>query len=361
MTAQRSYRILRLPGDGIGPEIMAAASTVLDRTAALYGFDVVYTDAAIGGASCDAYGEPLTEATLADAQASDAVLLGAVGGEQWNTLPPALRPEQGLLQLRQALGLYCNLRPAKLYPELRERSPLAGQERELDLLVVRELTGGIYFGRRDAGGTGEGRWASDTERYSVAEIKRILLQAFRLAEQRRGHVTLVDKANVLASSRLWREVLAEVQAGFPQITCDTLYIDNAAMQLILHPERFDVLVTSNLFGDILSDEAAALTGSIGLLPSASIGEPGTPGLYEPVHGSAPDLAGRDEANPLAMILSVAMLLSTGVGETAAGAAIEAAVERFLQDGLRTSDLAEEACTTLGTTAAGEAVAQRLRT
>jgi 3-isopropylmalate dehydrogenase len=323
-------RIVLLPGDGIGPEIVAAARRVLD---ALGEFD--YEEHLIGGASIDAHGSALTDEVLEACRGADAVLLGAVGGPKWDTTDPrAPRPEQGLLGLRKGLGLYANLRPVRPSPSLLTASPLRPERISgTDLLVVRELTGGIYFG--DSGRDGDR--AHDTCEYSVAEIERIALVAFAAAAERRGHVTSVDKANVLETSRLWRETVVRVAAAHAEIELDHLLVDNAAMQLVAEPARFDVIVTENLFGDILSDEAAMLTGSLGMLPSASVGD-GGPGVFEPVHGSAPDIARKGIANPLATFLSAAMMLRHGLGMAAEAEAIEEAVEGALARGMRTPDL-----------------------
>jgi 3-isopropylmalate dehydrogenase len=324
-------RIVLLPGDGIGPEIVAAARRVLD---ALGEFD--YEEHLIGGASIDAHGSALTDEVLEACRGADAVLLGAVGGPKWDTTDPrAPRPEQGLLGLRKGLGLYANLRPVRPSPSLLTASPLRPERISgTDLLVVRELTGGIYFG--DSGRDGDR--AHDTCEYSAAEIERIARVAFAAAAERRGHVTSVDKANVLETSRLWRETVVRVAAAHAEIELDHLLVDNAAMQLVSEPSRFDVIVTENLFGDILSDEAAMLTGSLGMLPSASIGD-GGPGVFEPVHGSAPDIAGKGIANPLATFLSAAMMLRHGLGMPDEAEAIEEAVEAALARGMRTPDLA----------------------
>jgi 3-isopropylmalate dehydrogenase len=326
-------RIIALPGDGIGPEIMAAARELLDRI----GGDFEIEERLVGGASIDASGSPLTDDVLDDCRKADAVLLAAVGGPKWDTTDPdAPRPEQGLLGLRKGLGLYANLRPVRPAPALLDASPLKRDRIEgTNLLVVRELTGGVYFGER---GRRDGS-AYDTTVYSVEEIERIAEVGFRFARER---VTSVDKANILETSRLWREVVERVAKNHPDKTLDHLLVDNAAMQLVSRPASFDVILTENMFGDILSDEAAMLTGSIGMLPSASVGEPGTPGLFEPVHGSAPDIAGSGRANPLAMFGSVAMMLRYGLGRQDDAAAIESAVDRALADGLRTADLGGDA-------------------
>jgi len=351
-------RIALLPGDGIGPEIIAAARRLLD---AIDGFEL--TEEVVGGASIDAHGTALTEEVLASCRASDAVLLGAVGGPKWATTDPdAPRPEQGLLGLRQGLGLYANLRPVRPSPALADASPLRPERiGGTDLLVVRELTGGIYFG--DSGRDGDR--AHDTCEYSVGEIERIARVAFDAAraraagQERPPLVTSVDKANVLETSRLWRETVASVAGGYPEVELEHLLVDNAAMQLVAEPARFDVVLTENMFGDILSDEAAMLTGSLGMLPSASLGGAG-PGLFEPVHGSAPDIAGQGVANPLATFLSTAMLLRHGLDRPAEAASIEAGVEAVLQRGLRTPDLSTEAAVSVGTEEMTDAVLQELR-
>ena len=337
MSDAASLDIAVLPGDGIGPEITAAALRVLDAVAQPEGLSVHYDTAPIGGAAIDAQGEPLPADTLARCRAADAVLLGAVGGPKWDGGEPGQpRPEQGLLALRAGLGVYCNLRPARLYAALAEACPLKPEVHRdaIDLVICRELTGGIYFGKHGRTETG----AYDIEHYEAEEIRRIVRRAIAVARGRSGRLTLVDKANVLESSRLWRELCREEVERAGDIELDCLYVDNAAMQLIRRPWSFDVIVTSNLFGDILSDEAAEITGSIGLLPSASLGDEGTPGLFEPIHGSAPDLAGRDLANPLATILSVALLLRYAGRAEAAARRIERAVEAVLDAGLRTADL-----------------------
>jgi 3-isopropylmalate dehydrogenase len=334
-------RIVALPGDGIGPEIMDAAKQLLDRLG-----DFALADHPVGGASIDAHGTALTDATLEACRQSDAVLLAAVGGPKWDTTDPdAPRPEQGLLGLRKELGLYANLRPVRPATALLDASPLKRDRIEgTDLLVVRELTGGIYFG--DRGRTQD--TAFDTCTYSAHEIERIAEIGFRFA---RTHVTSVDKANILETSRLWRETVTKLAATkHPDIPLDHLLVDNAAMQLVSRPTSFDVILTENMFGDILSDQAAMLTGSIGMLPSASIGEPGTPGLFEPVHGSAPDIAGTGTANPLAMFGSVAMMLRYGLGRQDEAAAVESAVDRALEEGLRTRDLGGDATTDQATSA-----------
>jgi 3-isopropylmalate dehydrogenase len=332
MTAQ----IVLLPGDGIGPEIVSAAREVLDAVGSFS-----YDERAVGGASIDAHGTALTDDVLAACRAADAVLLGAVGGPKWDTTDPdAPRPEQGLLGLRKGLGLFANLRPVKPSAALLDASPLRRERIEgTDLLVVRELTGGIYFGDK----TRTDSSASDACVYTTDEVERIARVAFEAAGRRRGRVTSVDKANVLETSRLWREVVDGAAADFADVELDHMLVDNAAMQLVADPTRFDVIVTENMFGDILSDEAAMLTGSLGMLPSASLGGDG-PGLFEPVHGSAPDIAGTGAANPVATFLSAAMMLRDGLGMEAEAARVEASVEAALAGGLRTADLGGDAST-----------------
>jgi 3-isopropylmalate dehydrogenase len=343
-----SKRIVLLPGDGIGPEILPSAVRVLDAVAP---GELEYEEHLFGGASIDAHGTALTDEVLAACRGADAVLLAAVGGPKWDTTDPNQpRPEQGLLGLRKGLGLYANLRPVRPLPALYDASPL---KREIidrtDLLVVRELTGGIYFGEK----TRTDDSASDACVYTRVEVERIARVAFGAA---RSRVTSVDKANVLETSRLWREVVQEVHGNdFPNIELQHMLVDNAAMTLIASPRHFDVILTENMFGDILSDEAAMLTGSIGMLPSASLGAEGAPGLFEPVHGSAPDIAGTGAANPLAMVLSAAMMLRHGLGLEAAAAAVESAVDRALAGGLRTRDLGG----TAGTQEATDAVLKHL--
>jgi len=343
--------IALLPGDGIGPEVTAEARKALDAVAGRFGHDFEFRPYLIGGAALDAQGLPLPRETLKGCGDCDAVLFGAVGGPRWDKEAPEKRPERGLLSLRKALGLYANLRPATLLKPLREACPLKDALLEassfdasptFDMLILRELTGGIYFGSR--GRKDEGRSAYDTESYSYREIERLLRVAFDAAAGRRGKLCVVDKANVRESSRLWREVAKDLEPGYPGVKLDFMYVDNCAMQLLRAPGQFDVIATSNLFGDILSDEASALTGSIGMLPSASLGEEslkglGRMGLYEPIHGSAPDIAGQDKANPLGAILSAAMLLRYSLGLAEEAAAVESAVLRVLEEGYRSVDLA----------------------
>ena len=350
-----SYRITLLPGDGIGPEIMAIARQLLDAVSGRHGFTLSYNEQPMGGAAIDATGEPLPARTLEACRASDAVLLAAIGSPQYDSLPREKRPETGLLGLRAGLGLFANLRPVKILPALIEASTLKREVIEgVDLLVVRELTGGVYFGTPKGRVEAEGRVrAFNTMAYFDDEIDRIAKVGFDLAQQRSGRLCSVDKANVLDVSQLWRDrVEALHAASYPNVELSHMYVDNAAMQLVRNPRQFDVLLTSNLFGDILSDEAAMLSGSIGMLPSASLGSDG-PGLFEPIHGSAPDIAGQDKANPMAMVLSAAMLLRVGLNQDAAAADLEQAVDRVLAQGLRTGDLMAEGCTLVGCRAMGD--------
>ncbi len=334
------YKIALLKGDGIGPEIVDSAVAVLEKVGAKFGHAFRFTEYKIGGDAIDATGIPLPQETVDGCLASDSVLLGAVGGPKWDTLPADIRPEKGLLGIRAAMGLYTNLRPAKIYPALAEKSPLRADmvENGFDLLIVRELTGGIYFGDR---GRREGKYgpeAYDTEAYSVMEIERIARVAMSAAQKRSGKVISVDKANVLETSRLWREVVHRVAEEYDGVTVEDMLVDNTAQQLVRNPSQFDVLVTTNMFGDILSDEASQITGSIGMLPSASLGD-GTRGMYEPIHGSAPKYAGTGKCNPIATILSGAMMLRYSFDLAAEADCIEAAVEKALNDGCRTNDIA----------------------
>lgn len=355
------YRIATIPGDGIGPDVVAEAGKTLFAVAEASGFALEFIELPMGGVAIDRTGAPLPESTLAACEASDAVLLGAVGGPKWDGLTGAARPEAGLLALRAGLGAYANLRPARMFPELAAACPLRADivAGGLDMLIVRELTGGIYFGERGTSPDGDSAW--DTERYSRAEIERLLSVAFDAARKRNGRLCVVDKANVLDSSRLWRRVAAEMAASRPDVTTSFMYVDNCAMQLVRDPRQFDVIATSNLFGDILSDEASMITGSIGMLASASVGASG-PGIFEPIHGSAPDIAGQDKANPLATILSAAMLLSYGLGRKAEAAVVEAAVASVLARGLRCADIATGASgeRLVGTRAMGDAVAAAIK-
>lgn len=335
-----------LPGDGIGPEITRAATSLLAECAAGFGHRFEFVALPFGGAAIDRCGGPLPSETLAACRAADAVLLGAVGGPQWDGQPLERRPEAGLLGLRKELGLYINVRPVKLLEPLRNLCPLRKQDSaSIDMAIVRELAGGIYFGPRQTRGANGEESASDTEVYSRSEIERVALYAFRCAAARRGQLASIDKANVLASSRLWRKTVERIAKDFPEVTLESLYVDSAALHLILHPGQFDVVLTSNMFGDILSDEAAALVGSIGLIPSMSLGN-GT-ALYEPIHGSAPQLAGKDCANPIGTILCAAMMLRESFGLAAEAAAIEKAVLQTLARGYRTPDIAEPGTAKVG--------------
>jgi 3-isopropylmalate dehydrogenase len=356
------YKITVLKGDGIGPEVTEQALNVLKAAGDRYGIGFELREELMGGCAIDEYGVPLPDETLKACRQSDAVLLGAVGGPKWEGLPRSRTPEAGLLGIRAGLGLYANLRPAVIYEALKTASPLKSEiiGDRIDILVVRELTGGIYFGERGRSGEGgKNESAYDTERYSAQEIERIAQIAFEAASKRRGKVTSVDKANVLESSKLWREVVIRKSREYPNIVLNHMYVDNAAMQLVRDPGQFDVILTSNMFGDILSDEASMITGSIGMLPSASLGS-GTLGLYEPIHGSAPDIAGMNKANPIATILSAAMMLRYSFRQYAAADAIENAVKRVLDKGYRTADIAVAGDTVAGTREMGELVVSELR-
>jgi 3-isopropylmalate dehydrogenase len=339
-----TYRLAAIPGDGVGPEVLAAGRTVLEASAAAFGFGLEWTELIVGGSGIDAYGVAIRPEDVSTCAASDAVFLGAVGGPKWDDPSSSVRPEQALFALRGGLGLFANLRPVTIHRCLTAASPLRPELLDgVDLLIVRELTGGLYFGSRtEASGPVGSRSASDTLPYSEAEIERVVRLAFQLARGRRGRLTSVDKANVLATSRLWRRVAVEVAADFPDVALNHQLVDSCAMQLVKWPAGFDVLVTENLFGDILSDEASVLAGSLGMLPSASVGNRrtahGLHGLYEPIHGSAPDIAGRDVANPIGTILSGAMLLRWSLGQAEAAAAIEGALTVALDDGFRSADL-----------------------
>lgn len=351
--------IVVIPGDGIGEEIIAAARRVLTKVSTKYELGITCQEHVAGGAALDRYGIPLPPETVAAAEKSAGVLLGAVGGPKWDAVPPELRAEKAILGLRKALKLYANLRPVRITPALTQYSPLKAEVVEnADILIVRELNGGIYYGpRREAEAVDGILEAWDTEIYTAPEIERIMKVALVAAQKRRGNVTSVDKANVLASSRLWRQIADKTAAEFPKMTLSHMYVDNCAMQLVLSPKQFDVIVTGNLFGDILSDEAAVLTGSIGMLPSASIGD--GPGLYEPIHGSAPDIAGKGLANPLGTILSSAMLLRFSLNCSAAAEAVEAAVEDVLCRGFRTADLYRPGLTQVSTEQMAELVADAI--
>lgn len=359
-------KILVLPGDGIGPEVVAQAKHVLEVCAPRFHFQLAFTEAVVGGAAIDAFHTALPDGALHLAQSSDAVLLGAVGGPKWDIPRATVRPEQALLGLRKGLGLFANLRPVRVVAELLDAAPLkADVLRDVDLVVVRELTGGIYFGKPSEQRVGaDGREAVDTLIYNEGEIARLMRSAFELARQRRKKVTSVDKANILSTSRLWREVAHEIKGEYPDVTYEDVLVDAMAMHLLRRPRDFDVIATENMFGDILTDEASMLAGSMGLLPSASIGDAknslGQPrGLYEPIHGSAPDIAGHDTANPLATILSAAMMLRYSLGQTAAADAIEAAVAAVLAAGYRTPDIKQPGARVVGCREMGAAVARQL--
>ena len=347
------YNIAVIPGDGIGPEVINEAIKVLDAVGGKYGHEFNYTQVLAGGAAIDAAGECLPQETIDIAKKSDAVLLGAVGGPKWDSLPGDKRPER-------ALGLFANLRPAIMFDELKDACPIRPEKVEggLDLLVVRELTGGIYFGERGYKDTNMGKAAYDIEQYSEGEVKRIAEVAFDMAMKRNKKVTSVDKANVLESSRLWRKTVAEVAKNYPEVELENFYVDNTAMQLVYNPKQFDVIVTSNIFGDILSDEASMITGSLGMLPSASLAE-GNFGMYEPVHGSAPDIAGTGKANPMATILSAAMMLKYTFGLSDEADAIESAVKKTLAAGYRTPDIMSEGKTPATTEQIGSLIAQNI--
>src|SRR5574344_138650 len=357
-----SKKTLVLPGDGIGPEIIAQAVKVLEAAADKFGIELVLEQDDLGGAAYERYGTPLADETLERARAADAVLLGAVGGPQWDSIDPALRPERGLLKIRSQLGLFANLRPALLYPQLAAASSLKPEVvAGLDILIVRELTGGIYFGQpRESKVLENGeRMAYDTLPYSESEIRRIAKVGFDMAMVRNKKLCSVDKANVLASSQLWRAVVEEVAKDYPEVELSHMYVDNAAMQLVRAPKQFDVIVTDNMFGDILSDEASMLTGSIGMLPSASL-DASNKGMYEPCHGSAPDIAGKGIANPLATILSVSMMLRYSFNQSAVPDAIERAVSLVLDQGLRTGDIMSDGMKKVGTAEMGDAVVAALQ-
>ena len=354
------HRVVLLPGDGIGPEITAVARQLLEAVSARHGFTIEFSESPIGGSAIDATGEPLPASTLEACKAADAVLLAAIGSPRFDALPREQRPESGLLALRSGMELFANLRPVKIVPALIGASSLRPEVVEgVDLMVVRELTGGIYFGKPKGRVQADGEErAFNTMTYSDSEVDRIARVAFKLACERRGQLCSVDKANVLDVSQLWRDRVEGMKGEYAAVDVSHLYVDNAAMQLVRDPRQFDVVLTGNLFGDILSDISAMLTGSIGMLPSASLGSEG-PGLYEPVHGSAPDLAGQDKANPMAMVLSAAMMLRTGLKQNAAADDLEHAVDRVLAAGFRTGDLMSEGCTALGCQAMGEELLKTL--
>ena len=350
--------IVTLPGDYIGPEITAQAVKVLEKVAAKYGHEFIFDERKLGGASIDAFGVPLTDETLDACNAADAVLMGSVGGPKWDGVDSAIRPEKGLLALRKGMQVFANLRPCTIHPQLAGACPLRADiiAGPIDIMILRELTGDIYFGKR---------WraedklsATDEMAYSAAEVERLARIGFEMAKKRRGKLCSVDKANVLECSRLWRETVTRLSAEYPEVEVTHMYVDNAAMQLILRPSQFDVMITGNLFGDILSDESAAIAGSLGMMPSASLGS-GTRGLYEPIHGSAPDIAGQDVANPLGTILSAALMLRHSLGLEEEAKAVESDVKTVLDDGYRTADIFSEGCQKVACTRRGELVAQRI--
>ncbi len=358
-------KIALIPGDGIGPDVVAEAVKVLDKVAEKFGHKWSYDTVTAGGCSIDKFGKPLIQEELDKCLNSDAVLLGAVGGPKWDNLASELRPEKALLGLRGGMKVFANLRPAVMFKQLKDACPLKDEivGDGLDILIVRELISGIYFGDRGTAADGKSAW--DTERYTWEEIERIVRMGFEFAQKRQKRLCVVDKANILNSSQLWRKVTETIKDDYPDVTLSYLYIDNASMQMVRNPRQFDVIATSNMFGDILSDEASQITGSIGMLASASLGESG-PGLYEPIHGSAPDIAGKDLANPLATILSAAMLLRYSFGLETEAKAIEAAVEKVLDEGYRTGDIAgselesvKAAGKLVGTKAMGQLVVERL--
>ena len=353
-------KIAMIRGDGIGPEIVSEAIKVLDAVAAKYGHTFTYDEVDMGGVAIDKWGEPLPQAMLDKCLAADSVLLGAVGGPKWDGLPGAQRPEKGLLALRAGMGLYSNLRPAKLWPQLAEASPLKPSivAQGIDFIVVRELIGGVYFGEHKTETIDGQQVATDVMPYSESEIERIGRIAFETARKRRKKVTSVDKANVLDTSRLWRAVMHRLAAEYPDVEYSDMLVDNTAMQIVKNPAQFDVVVTENMFGDILSDEASMITGSIGMIPSSSLGE-GTRGLYEPIHGSAPDIAGQDKANPIGTILSAAMMLKYSFDMDEEAAAIEAAVHKVLDAGKRTGDSMAEGCSLVSCSEMGSAIAAAL--
>ncbi len=358
-------QITCIPGDGIGPEIVREAKKVLEKVAKVYGHEMVFTDILMGGASIDAYGVPLTQEAIETAKAADAVLMGSIGGDPtkspWYQLPPDKRPEAGLLGIRKALNLFANLRPAVLYEELAAACPLKEEisKAGFDLLIMRELTGGLYFGERKTVVENGLRKAIDTLTYDEGEIRRIAIKGFDIARKRRKKVTSVDKANVLDSSRLWRKVVEEVAADYPDVKLEHMLVDNCAMQLVKDPSQFDVILTENMFGDILSDEASMVTGSIGMLASASLNDTKF-GLYEPSHGSAPDIAGQDVANPIATVLSAAMMLRYSFDLDEEAKAIEEAVRQVLKDGYRTGDIFSEGMMRVGCSQMGDLLAERIR-
>lgn len=360
-----NYSVALIHGDGIGPEIVTEAKKILDKVCEVYGHSFTYKNVLLGGASIDVHGVPLTDEAVADAKSCDAVLMGSIGGDAktspWYKLEPSKRPEAGLLAIRKALNLFANLRPAYLYDELKAACPLK-EDRigdGFDMIIVRELTGGLYFGERKTEEVDGVMTAVDTLSYNENEIRRIAVKAFEIAEKRRKKVTSVDKANVLDSSRLWRKVVEEVAKDYPDVALEHMLVDNCAMQLVHNPGQFDVILTENMFGDILSDEASMVTGSIGMLSSASLNETSF-GLYEPSHGSAPDIAGKGIANPIATILSAAMMLRFSLNLDKEADAVEAAVQEVLKEGYRTVDIMSDGCTQVGTVQMGDLIAERIR-
>ena len=348
--------IALIRGDGIGPEIVEQAKLVLDKVAAVYGHEFTYTEVAMGGNAIDAYGDPLPQAELDKCLASDSVLLGAVGGPKWNDVPGYMRPEKGLLRLRAGMGVYSNNRPAKIWPQLASASPLKQEivDKGIDFIIVRELIGGIYFGRHETAHLNDEAVAIDELRYSESEIRRIGRIGFETAQKRGKRLCSVEKSNVLDSSRLWKKVMHELAAEYPDVTLSDMLVDNCAMQIVKDPSQFDVIVTENMFGDILSDEASMITGSIGMIPSSSLGE-GTRGLYEPIHGSAPDIAGHDIANPIGTILAAAMMLRFSFDMAKEADAIETAVSKVLDAGYRTGDIFSPGCTLIGCSEMGRLI------
>jgi len=351
-----NYNIAVIKGDGIGPEIVEEAVKVLKKIGEKYNHKFEFNEVLAGGIAIDKTGKNLPEETLEVCKNSDAVILGAVGGPKWDSLPGSERPEKALLGLRKELNLYSNIRPAVMFDVLKDTCPLKPEivQGGMDIVIVRELTGGIYFGKKFT----EGDYACDCMEYSRYEIERIAHQAFKIAQTRESHVTSVDKSNVLETSRLWRKTVEEIAVDYPDVQLDHLYVDNAAMQLVVNPKQFDVILTENMFGDILSDEASMITGSIGLLPSASLGDNNF-GMYEPIHGSAPDIAGQGKANPIATILSVSMMLKYSLGLQKESESIENAVKKALEDGHRTADIAEEGKKIITTEEMGNIIAERI--
>ena len=354
-------RIALIPGDGIGPEIVAQAKAVLDRVAEIFGHEFTYTEVSMGGNAIDRYGDPLPQEMLDKCLASDSVLLGAVGGPKWNGVPGPQRPEKGLLRLRAGMGVYSNNRPAKIWPQLASASPLKPEivEGGIDFLIVRELIGGIYFGKHETVTENGEPVAIDELRYTESEIRRIGRIGFEAAQKRNHRLCSVEKSNVLDSSRLWKKVMHQLAAEYPDVELSDMLVDNCAMQIVKDPSQFDVIVTENMFGDILSDEASMITGSIGMIPSSSLGD-GTRGLYEPIHGSAPDIAGKDIANPIGTILAAAMMLRYSFDMAAEADCIESAVSAVLEAGYRTGDIFSPGCTQVGCREMGRLVTEHLK-